>query len=732
MTTFQPPKRATELIFYVALEDQANAGLFKAAPTLASGDVTVSTDGGAFSNLDTLPAVTPAAGTAVKVTVSVSEMTGDNIYIVFKDASGAEWYDLAINIHTVTDNQFDDLSTLDSTAVTSAVPTVVQIRQEMDSNSTRLDADVSSRSSHNTTGVWASGTRDLTASTNFNDLDSTAVTAAVPTVVQIRQEMDANSTNLDATVSSRSSHNTTGVWASGTRDLTASTNFNDLDSTGIANAVWDEDVVAGHNIADTAGALIDDLGTPGDFKADVSNLDTAVSSRSSHDADAVWAVGARILTASTNFNDLDSTAVTAAVPTVIQIRQEMDANSTRLDADVSSRSSHDTTGVWASGTRTLTSGALDSTGVANAVWDEDIVAGHNVADSAGAILDDVKTKADFKADVSNLDAAVSSRSSHNSTGVWASGTRDLTANTNFNDLNSTGVANAVWDEVLTGATHNVTNSSGKKVRELAHHIIHSGTCQAGSTANTVVLDNSASVTDGAYDPSGISIVGGTGAGQTRLIYEYEGSSRTAVVDRNWKVTPIDDSEFIVFADAGREHVNEGMARGGDTSAITLNALASDSGDAYVSQLVFIRSGTGEDQVRQIVGYNGTSKVATVEEAWDITPDTASGYVILPNHVHRLSQIAPTVWASGTRTLTAGTNLNDISVNDILTTQMTEAYANDGVAPTLAQILFLIQQSVGDFSISGTTITVNKLDGSTQAATYTLDDSADPTSRTRAS
>jgi hypothetical protein len=75
-------------------------------------------------------------------------------------------------------------------------------------------------------------------------------------------------------------------------------------------------------------------------------------------------------------------------------------------------------------------------------------------------------------------------------------------------------------------------------------------------------------------------------------------------------------------------------------------------------------------------------------------------------------------------------LNDIAVSDILTTQMTEAYAADGTAPTLAQALFLIQQSIGDFAISGTTVTVKKLDGSTTAATYTLDDGTSPTSRTR--
>lgn len=67
---------------------------------------------------------------------------------------------------------------------------------------------------------------------------------------------------------------------------------------------------------------------------------------------------------------------------------------------------------------------------------------------------------------------------------------------------------------------------------------------------------------------------------------------------------------------------------------------------------------------------------------------------------------------------------------VLTTQMSESYAADGTAPTLAQAIFLIQQSLHEFAISGTTRTVKKLDGSTTAATFTLDSSTAPTSTTR--
>lgn len=75
-------------------------------------------------------------------------------------------------------------------------------------------------------------------------------------------------------------------------------------------------------------------------------------------------------------------------------------------------------------------------------------------------------------------------------------------------------------------------------------------------------------------------------------------------------------------------------------------------------------------------------------------------------------------------------LNNISVADILTTQMTESYAADGVPPTLTQAVMLIQQLLAEKAINSTTQTVKKLDGTTTAATFTLDSATAPTSITR--
>lgn len=110
MPSYVTPKRATEYIFYISLVSQANTKIFQANPTIAAGDFKVSIDGGAEANPATLPAVTPASSKRVKITLSIAEMTGDNITVTCSDASGAEWCDLTINIQTSV-RQIDDLAT---------------------------------------------------------------------------------------------------------------------------------------------------------------------------------------------------------------------------------------------------------------------------------------------------------------------------------------------------------------------------------------------------------------------------------------------------------------------------------------------------------------------------------------------------------------------------------------------------------------------------------------------
>lgn len=98
---WNPPVRAEDFEFSVCLEDYVNTGLFKANPTLAAGDVTISKDGGAFANLASLPTVAPASGRQVVAVLTGTEMTADKVVVVFHDQTvPPEWCDTAVTILT--------------------------------------------------------------------------------------------------------------------------------------------------------------------------------------------------------------------------------------------------------------------------------------------------------------------------------------------------------------------------------------------------------------------------------------------------------------------------------------------------------------------------------------------------------------------------------------------------------------------------------------------------------
>ncbi len=77
-----------------------------------------------------------------------------------------------------------------------------------------------------------------------------------------------------------------------------------------------------------------------------------------------------------------------------------------------------------------------------------------------------------------------------------------------------------------------------------------------------------------------------------------------------------------------------------------------------------------------------------------------------------------------------TGMESGAVSNILTTAMTEAYSTDGSTMTLAQFAYGIWAMLAEASVSSTTVTTKKLDGSTTAMTFTINDASTPTSITR--
>jgi len=396
------------------------------------------------------------------------------------------------------------------------------------------------------------------------------------------------------------------------------------------------------------------------------------------------------------------------------------------------------------------------------------------------------------------------------------------------------IAKAIWDRALTGATHNVATSAGRRLRQIdAAFVITAGTAQAG-TANTITLAAAESASDEIFTHDRIVIVGGTGIGEHGIITAYVGATKVATMNQNWVVTPDATSEYEVEPAASVAVVVTDKAgysiSGTKTTLDALNDIAASAivsagaittlagaivnvdlvdvtttntdmvGTAGANTVVPDAAGVAPTaiEIRQEMDTNSVDLNQIVSDTAAILIDTGTTldtkindiqgatFDTLTDSVEAIRNRGDAAWVTGaggssptvvqirqemdtnstelaklgtpaadisadiaavkseTALIVADTNelqvddipgkiaaLNDIAVADVFTGQMAESYAADGVAPTLAQAIFLIQQSIGDFSISGTTITSKKLDGITTAATYTLDDGTNPTSRTRA-
>lgn len=75
----------------------------------------------------------------------------------------------------------------------------------------------------------------------------------------------------------------------------------------------------------------------------------------------------------------------------------------------------------------------------------------------------------------------------------------------------------------------------------------SGTAQAGSTS-TITLQSGASATDDTYNGQVVYISSGTGAGQSRAIGDYVGSTKVATVITNWATAPDNTSVYEIYPD----------------------------------------------------------------------------------------------------------------------------------------------------------------------------------------
>ncbi|MDE0734982.1 MAG: hypothetical protein OSB47_04110, partial [Pirellulaceae bacterium] len=181
----------------------------------------------------------------------------------------------------------------------------------------------------------------------------------------------------------------------------------------------------------------------------------------------------------------------------------------------------------------------------------------------------------------------------------------------YDEVTTIATVDSNWTVMLDGA---LPNMASQYVIHAAGNMTETGTSDVpigeSNTANRMYLATTANPADQAYAGLTIEITGGTGLGETNLIYGYDGSNRLATVMTPWGVTPDATSTY---------EIQFGRAR--------LPIQSAKSNSAYWGLQLEITSGTGAGQVRTISHYDGSSKVATVSESWVTQPDATSQFQV---------------------------------------------------------------------------------------------------------
>lgn len=229
----------------------------------------------------------------------------------------------------------------------------------------------------------------------------------------------------------------------------------------------------------------------------------------------------------------------------------------------------------------------------------------------------------------------------------------------------------------------------------------------------------------------------TGVGQMRVITDYIAATQTAMVSPDWAVTPTGSIEYVIVESAPAP-TDAAVLPGVRVDAMSANTLTASAvaADAVAEiQSGISAGGLTQEQAQAaaaaaLTAYDPPTKAeldaAVAPLATAAALATVGGYVDteVAALATQLTSIGNTLTAvlqdTGTDIPALIAALNDVSLTEIFTTQLTQSYAANGVAPTLAQFLFGIQQHLMEFTISGDSRTVRQLDGTTTAFVETIE------------
>ena len=125
--------------------------------------------------------------------------------------------------------------------------------------------------------------------------------------------------------------------------------------------------------------------------------------------------------------------------------------------------------------------------------------------------------------------------------------RDKVGAVELDSADKATLVDLIWDEPLTGATHNVATSSGKRLRQTtAFQQIDSTVIDAAATTTTFITGLTSSV-DNFYNDSMLVFTDGALAGQVRAIYDYIGATKTIILEEALTSAPVSGVAFAVVS-----------------------------------------------------------------------------------------------------------------------------------------------------------------------------------------
>ena len=311
----------------------------------------------------------------------------------------------------------------------------------------------------------------------------------------------------------------------------------------------------------------------------------------------------------------------------------------------------------------------------------------NVDGSVGSL--GVTAKADVNAEV---DIALSDVNLDHLIGT-ATGNPAVPAGTFLDQIMNDGTA--VYDRV-TDSLQAVrdrgdaawTTGSGTGLSALA-----SGTAQAGA-ATTITLASGATATTDIYKGARIATTGGTGAGQSRMITTYNGTTKVATIDPAWVTNPdattayeiqAADAQVQMWDHASADAADVALSAASDLTTVKTDtaAILIDTADmqpklgapavdisadiaAVKAQTVAIEADTTGLAGAAMRGTDNAMLAASAPANFGSLSITAGGLVDITQAA------ADKIWSSTTRTLSAFSTALAVSIWDVLETAIATA------------------------------------------------------------